>query len=177
LLRNAAVLLARSWIASRDVDFLRRCVADAGDSGILFSDLLDLPPGAAGRLMLTVIGSIAEFEAGRISERTRAALQAAKSRRRKHGNPNLNPGDAAAASAARAARVAKTHENAARTLPLIAGARAADCRTPAEIADAMMARGISAPSGREHWHPSTVPAVQRTSNRPAEQAAPLAQAA
>jgi DNA invertase Pin-like site-specific DNA recombinase len=47
---------------------------------VLFCDLPDLPPGAAGKLMLTVIASIAEFEAGRISERTKAALQAAKAR-------------------------------------------------------------------------------------------------
>jgi DNA invertase Pin-like site-specific DNA recombinase len=163
---GAVLVVAKLDRLARDVDFLRRCVADAGDAGILFCDLPDLPPGAAGRLMLTVMGSIAEFEAGRISERTRAALQAAKARGKKLGNPNLKPGDAAAASAARAARVARSQENAVRTLPFIAAARAAGCRTLAEVAEAMMARGIRAPSGRERWHPSTVLEVERIANRP-----------
>jgi energy-coupling factor transporter transmembrane protein EcfT len=115
--------------------------------------------------MLTVMGSIAEFEAGRISERTRAALQAAKARGKKLGNPNLKPGDAAATSAARAARVVRSQQNAARTLPFIAAARAAGCRTLAEIAEAMMARGIRAPSGRERWHPSTVLHIEAMADR------------
>ena len=162
---GAVLVVAELDRLARDLDFLRRGVADRGDAGILVCDLPDLPPGAAGRL-LAVMGSIAEFEAGRISERTRAALQAAKARRRKLGNPNLKPGDAAAAGAVRAAREAKSQKNAARTLPFIAAARAAGCRTLAEIADAMMARGILAPSGRQQWHASTVLSVERIANRP-----------
>ena len=166
---GAVLVVAKLDRLARDVDFLRKCVRESGDAGILFCDLPDLPPGAAGRLMLTVMAAIAEFEAGRISERTKAALQAAKARGKKLGNPNLKPGDAAAASTARAARLVKSQENAARTLPFITAARAAGCRTLAEIAEAMMNRGIRTPSGREEWHPSTVLAVERTTNQPVEQ--------
>jgi hypothetical protein len=94
-----------------------------------------------------------------------APLQAAKARGKKLGNPNLKPGDAAAASVARAARVAKSQENATRTLPFIAAARAAGCRTLAQIAEAMMARGIRAPSGGERWHPSTVLHIEAMADR------------
>jgi DNA invertase Pin-like site-specific DNA recombinase len=51
------------------------------DSGVevLFADLPELN-GAMGRFMLTTMASVAELEAGLISERTKAALKAAKAR-------------------------------------------------------------------------------------------------
>jgi DNA invertase Pin-like site-specific DNA recombinase len=61
---------------SRNVSFLLKLI----DSGVdvLFADLPELV-GAMGRL-LTTMASVAELEAGLISERTKAALKAAKSR-------------------------------------------------------------------------------------------------
>jgi DNA invertase Pin-like site-specific DNA recombinase len=47
---------------------------------IVFCDFPHVPPGAAGRFTLTQLASAAEFEGGLISERTRAALAAAKAR-------------------------------------------------------------------------------------------------
>ena len=51
------------------------------DSGVevLFADLPELN-GAMGRFMLTTMASVVELEAGLISERTKAALKAAKAR-------------------------------------------------------------------------------------------------
>ena len=46
---------------------------------VLFADLPELN-GAMGRFMLTTMASVAELEAGLISERTKAALKAAKAR-------------------------------------------------------------------------------------------------
>ncbi len=43
--------------------------------------------GPAGRLLLTILAALAEFEVGMISERTRAGLQAAKERGRSPGRP------------------------------------------------------------------------------------------
>jgi DNA invertase Pin-like site-specific DNA recombinase len=60
---------------------------------VLFADLPELN-GAMGRFMLTTMASVAELEAGLISERTRAALRAAKARRVKlgrHGAEVLAP--------------------------------------------------------------------------------------
>jgi DNA invertase Pin-like site-specific DNA recombinase len=171
---GAVLIVAKLDRLSRDVDFLRKCVRDSGDAGILFADLPDLPPGAAGKLMLTVMGSIAEFEAGRISERTKGALAAAKARGVKLGNPRMREklmaGDANAATLARAARTANAQAYATRTAPFIAAARAAGCKTLLEVATAMMARGIRTPTGKEQWHPSTVSHVERlaTQTMPAD---------
>ncbi len=63
----------------------------------------ELPPvccaradrGAMGRFMLTTMASVADLEAGLISERTKAALKAAKARGMKlghHGAEGLAPG-------------------------------------------------------------------------------------
>ena len=62
---------------SRNVSFLLKLI----DSGVevLFADLPELN-GAMGRFMLTTMASVAELEAGLISERTKAALKAAKAR-------------------------------------------------------------------------------------------------
>ena len=65
------------------------------DSGVevLFADLPELN-GAMGRFMLTTMASVAELEAGLISERTKAALKAAKARGVKlgrHGAEVLAP--------------------------------------------------------------------------------------
>ena len=65
------------------------------DSGVevLFADLPELN-GAMGRFMLTTMASVAELEAGSISERTKAAIKAAKARRvrlGRHGAEVLAP--------------------------------------------------------------------------------------
>ena len=76
---------------SRNVSFLLKLI----DSGVevLFADLPELN-GAMGRFMLTTMASVAELEAGLISERTKAALKAAKARGVKlgrHGAEVLAP--------------------------------------------------------------------------------------
>jgi DNA invertase Pin-like site-specific DNA recombinase len=51
-----------------------------------------------GRLVIQVIGAIAEFERNLIAERTKAGLAVAKARGRKLGNPGLQAGDPEARS-------------------------------------------------------------------------------
>ncbi len=50
--------------------------------------------GPAGRLLLTILAALAEFEVGMISERTRAGLGAAKERGRSPGRPKALRGPA-----------------------------------------------------------------------------------
>ena len=73
---KAKLVVAKLDRLSRNVSFLLKLI----DSGVevLFADLPELN-GAMGRFMLTTMASAAELEAG-LSERTKAALKAAKAR-------------------------------------------------------------------------------------------------
>ena len=64
-------------------------------AGVHFRSLSDPIDTAnpTGRLVVQVIGAIAEFERNLIAERTKAGLAVAKARGRKLGNPGLQAGD------------------------------------------------------------------------------------
>jgi DNA invertase Pin-like site-specific DNA recombinase len=79
---GATVVFAKLDRLTRNVDLLRSLVTS--DVDLVFCDL----PHAMGRFLLTQMASVAELEAGLISERTKAALAAAKARGVKLGNPN-----------------------------------------------------------------------------------------
>jgi DNA invertase Pin-like site-specific DNA recombinase len=75
---GATLLVAKLDRLSRDVVFLRTLT----DSGIdvAFCDLPQVPTGCMGRFLLGQMALVAELEAGLVSERTKAALAAAKAR-------------------------------------------------------------------------------------------------
>ena len=83
---GATVVFAKLDRLTRNVDLLRSLVASNVD--LVFCDLPHVPAGAMGRFLLTQMASVAELEAGLISERTKAALAAAKARGVKLGNPH-----------------------------------------------------------------------------------------
>src|ERR1700689_4648726 len=83
---GATVVFAKLDRLTRNVDLLRSLVTSGVD--LVFCDLPNVPPGAMGRFLLTQMASVAELEAGLISERTKVALAAAKARGVKLGNPN-----------------------------------------------------------------------------------------
>ena len=83
---GATLVFAKLDRLTRNVDLLRSLVSS--DVDLVFCDLPHVPPGAMGRFLLTQMASVAELEAGLISERTKAALAAAKARGVKLGNPN-----------------------------------------------------------------------------------------
>jgi DNA invertase Pin-like site-specific DNA recombinase len=83
---GATVVFAKLDRLTRNVDLLRTLVSSGVD--LVFCDFPNVPPGAMGRFLLTQMASVAELEAGLISERTKAALAAAKARGVKLGNPN-----------------------------------------------------------------------------------------
>jgi len=107
--RGAVVAVAKLDRIARDAELVLRLNREAaanGMGGFLFCDLPDVDATtSAGRLILSVMASVAEFEGRRISERTREALAAAKARGVKLGG--LRPGtireNAAAAAKATAA--------------------------------------------------------------------------
>jgi DNA invertase Pin-like site-specific DNA recombinase len=74
---KARLLVAKLDRLSRNVAFLLKLI----DSGVdvLFADLPELN-GAMGKFVLITMANVAELEAGLVSERTKAALKAAKAR-------------------------------------------------------------------------------------------------
>ena len=74
---KAKLIVAKLDRLSRNVAFLLKLI-DAGVE-VLFGDLRELN-GAMGKFVLITMANVAELEAGLISERTKAALKAAKAR-------------------------------------------------------------------------------------------------
>jgi DNA invertase Pin-like site-specific DNA recombinase len=74
---KARLIVAKLDRLSRNVSFLLKLI-DAGID-VLFADLPDLN-GAMGKFVLITMANVAELEAGLVSERTKAALKAAKAR-------------------------------------------------------------------------------------------------
>ena len=81
---NATLVIAKLDRLARSARFLLELIDSNVD--ILFCDLPEVS-GPAGRFMLTAMSGVAELEAGLISERTKAALKAAKARGVRLGNP------------------------------------------------------------------------------------------
>jgi DNA invertase Pin-like site-specific DNA recombinase len=157
--QRATLLIAKLDRLARNARFLLGVVEGSGEGGVVFCDLPTVPPGPVGKFLVTQMAAVAELEAGLISQRTRAALAAAKARGVKLGNPRLLAGTPDAARAATAVRVDAARARAADVLPYVEAARSAGCKTLREVAAALTARGVPAPAGGRAWHPMQVKRV------------------
>jgi DNA invertase Pin-like site-specific DNA recombinase len=106
--------------------------------------------------MLHLHAALAERERKVISERTIAALAAAKARGQALGNPRLD----AARAIANANRTAGAHVFANSVAPAIREARAAGAKTLRRIAAALNGRGTGTARGGK-WEATTVANVLR----------------
>jgi hypothetical protein len=105
----------------------------------------------ADPFMLHIYAALAEQERTLISQRTKAALAAAKARGVKLGNPNL----AAIRGSGGEAGKAEADRFANNVLPIIAQVRKAGASTLQQIADALNDRGVA--TARDgSWYPSNV---------------------
>jgi DNA invertase Pin-like site-specific DNA recombinase len=102
--------------------------------------------------MLHIYASLAEKERALISERTKAALAAAKRKGRKLGTA----GSVETAARARAARSEQASKANATTRAVIAEIQRAGKTTLAAIAQELEARGVRTPAGRDRWAPAQV---------------------
>ncbi len=159
--RRATLLIAKLDRLSRNARFLLGVVEGTGDAGVVFCDLPSIQPGPMGKYIVTNMAAIAELEGGLISQRTRAALSAARARGTKLGNPALRAGSAEMAKAAAAARSELAKKRAAFVIPYIDQARRAGAVTLKEIATALAARGIHTATGSMQWHPMQVARIER----------------
>jgi DNA invertase Pin-like site-specific DNA recombinase len=150
--RGAAVAVAKLDRIARDAEFVLRLSREAaanGMGGFLFCDLPDIDATtAAGRMVLSVMASVAEFEARRISERTRDALAAAKDRGVKLGG--IRPNTITRNDAAKAKATAEAE--ALRPLLTALQAQGASLR---EMAQALAGAGRTTRNGQP-LSPSTV---------------------
>jgi DNA invertase Pin-like site-specific DNA recombinase len=102
--------------------------------------------------MLHIYASVAEKERGMISERTKAALAAAKARGKRLGTA----GNAKTAARARAARSQQAAKANATTRAVIVEIQRGGKTTLAAIAQELEARGVRTPAGRSTWSPMQV---------------------
>jgi DNA invertase Pin-like site-specific DNA recombinase len=137
---KATLLIAKLDRLARNVAF----IANLMDASVEF---LACDQPFASRLTLHILAAVAEDEARRISERTKAALRAAKARGRKLGSP-VAAKTVAKARAARSAYAAKAN---ATTLAVIREVQGSGVETLAGIARVLRARGIKTPGGRSEW--------------------------
>lgn len=154
--KGAVLIIAKLDRLARNARFLLSVVEGAGEAGVLFCDMPQLPAGPVGKFMLTQLAAVAELEAGLISQRTKAALAAAKARGVRLGNPNLQPGTSKAALKASKARSAQAKAAARDVLPYVRAAQRAGATSLTKIAHALEARGVRTPRGGTTWAPSQV---------------------
>src|SRR6266404_1815587 len=140
-LRRATLVIAKLDRLARNVHFISSLM----ESGV---DFVACDNPHATRLTIHILAAVAEHEREMISQRTIAALAAAKARGVKLGNPHLTPGDT---RRARRARTAQANEYAAAAHVYIEEARNAGCNACGAIAKALTARGIETPMGSRDW--------------------------
>ena len=110
----------------------------------------------ANRLTLHILAAVAEHEREMISQRTWAALQAARTRGARLGNPtNAN----ACLEQARVARSAKARQWAENVRPVIDQIMRSGANSLRAIGAALMARGVKTARGNTRCHPEQVAAV------------------
>jgi DNA invertase Pin-like site-specific DNA recombinase len=142
---KCSVAVAKLDRLSRDVHFISGMMAQKVP--FIVADL----GSDADPFMLHLYAALAEKERAVISQRTKAALTAAKARGVTLGSPSL------AVARVKAIEAIKTEadRNAANIVPVIRLMQAAGTRTLREIAAALNVRGVPTPRGRK-WYAGSV---------------------
>jgi DNA invertase Pin-like site-specific DNA recombinase len=138
---KAPVVVAKLCRLGRDVHFISGLMANR----VPFL-VAEMGPNV-DPFMLHIYASLAEKERSLISQRTKAALAAAKARGVKLGSPT----GAETISKARAARSEQAAKANATTRTVIADIQRSGATTLKAIARELEARGIRTPAGRDRW--------------------------
>jgi DNA invertase Pin-like site-specific DNA recombinase len=138
---KAKLVIAKLDRLSRNLAF----IATLMESGVEFV-AVDNPH--ANKLTVHILAAVAQHEREMISERTRAALQAAKARGKKLGNPRL----AEAAQLGVDALKARADQFAANVLPVIRQIQEAGATSANAIAGKLNERGVRTARGGKWTH-------------------------
>lgn len=151
--RGALLVVAKLDRLARDVELISSLVKEAernGFGGLLFADFPDVDPTTPeGELFIHQMAAFAQFEARRISQRTKAGLAVAKTRGVKLG------GARGGQLAANQARREQAVEAAERLRGILAPMAAAGASLPA-MAAALEAAGVKTTTGKASWAPMQV---------------------
>ena len=139
-LQGAKLIIAKLDRLARNVAFISNLM----ESKVEF-EAVDFPQ--ANRLTIHIMAAIAEHEAKMISDRTRAALAAAKARGKRLGGFRGRAGTTADCAKARQAKSLAATARAADLAPVIDDIRTAGANSLRSIANQLNERGISAPRG------------------------------
>ena len=151
---NATLVVAKLDRLARDARFLLT-LADSGVP-ILFGDFPDLDATTpVGRMVLTQMAAVAEFERRRISERVSAALQAAKARGTKLGGFRGGHFPEAVHEAGRARKVEMADENALKLFETIRALDPENVMNRAQLARLLNEKQIKTPRGAD-WQVTTL---------------------
>jgi DNA invertase Pin-like site-specific DNA recombinase len=158
----ATVVVAKLDRLSRNTRFLLDIIESGAD--VVFCDLPQIPPGPTGKFLLTQMASVAELERGLISERTKAALAAAKARGVKLGNPNgaraLRGRQSGNQEAVRTVRE-EAQRRAEDLAGIIAGLQAEGIASARALARELNIREIPTPRGCRWWPATAVRLLER----------------
>ena len=148
--QGATLVIAKLDRLGRNVAF----IANLLESGV---ELVACDNPSANRMIMQLLAVFAENEAKAISDRTKAALAAAKARGVKLGwsIPGREGEQQQASVKAVAARQANARNHAANVLPIVESIQASGIKSHRAIADALNARGIKSARGGA-WHRSSV---------------------
>jgi DNA invertase Pin-like site-specific DNA recombinase len=149
---GARLIIAKLDRLARNVAF----VPNLMESGVDF-EAVDFPQ--ANRLTIHILAAVAEHEARMISERTKAALAAAKARGVKLGGDHGGRLTAKERRVGIQIRQARAAAKAADLAPVIAELRAAGVTTLRGIAGAFNSRGIPTARGEGVWDATRVSRV------------------
>lgn len=152
---KATLVVAKLDRLARDAKFLLT-LADSGVP-LLFGDFPDLDgTTSVGRMVLTQMAAVAEFERRRISERICAAMDQAKKRGTKLGGYRGGEITTETRRAAKEARLVKANKAAHALLEKIIQIDPDNQMSRTKLADELNKRNIETPGGKGLWSTTTI---------------------